>query len=837
MFYSQVILAKKGPLAKVWLAAHWGDKKLARPQIFATDISQSCTDIMNPSVPLALRLSGHLLLGVVRIYSRKVKYVLNDCTEAMLKLQMAFAKQGASSSSSSSDKLLHLQLDANGNPLHSRELLDVAAPAHHQLVANFGEYDRVHVVEGFCLPLPEDNEWILAEDDAMGMGVGMGMGMGMGVGMSGSSVEGSASQELLLAAHLPGQRQQRHQRRQRHQSSSGGGSSPGTGNSQEEEETWAPFDPDDEEEDDDDDDEQEKGLAADTSHVSEIEVVRAANNESLLSEDQTRRSSSLLDKSALTADGSAVNSSSGNNNNNNNNNPEEEDYDFAIPFGEDESEDENKPNAQGIVGAGLDDSALQLSRDGEGGTPLSNNNSNNLMLAMDEDSTAGGEPPPTTPGSKGLSLLLDQDASTTNPQQQQQQQPPPRKRRRKRRKVIIDNHETELTNDHIREMLRDTDDTVRPMIHPASLWDEDDTGKDYRTLVLEKMATNSNSKKRKKSVTFRDPRGTGAAALQEKVPCLTRPFLADAADCDHGHGHGHGGPQLKLHPVLHQLWQDNYWKAIGKACPYRRLQSEDADRDGNEVDDVEQVRRGMATDDEYDDESTVGGRSIPEVVGNHEGPDRDDAQSRGRPEDEDTDFLAANDEDDDEEEDTQAPIPNFGDDEEMNMDFNMDRNLSIPAPAEGEEDPLDLGLVNDIDFVLDSDQDEHQDDDDDEDRQAIGDVASSSTKWHKHTSRVFQHLKKCMKDPNAVAANTNNNDDDDDNASSSSSSSKEQQLPDRVRFRELTKNVVSRRNASSVFFEMLQLKTWDFIELDQERAYGDIVISPGLRFGEDAPVN
>ena len=91
MFYSQVILAKKGPLAKVWLAAHWGDKKLARPQIFATDISQSVESIVNPSVPLALRVSGHLLLGVVRIYSRKVKYVLNDCTEAMLKLQMAFA--------------------------------------------------------------------------------------------------------------------------------------------------------------------------------------------------------------------------------------------------------------------------------------------------------------------------------------------------------------------------------------------------------------------------------------------------------------------------------------------------------------------------------------------------------------------------------------------------------------------------------------------------------------------------------------------------------------------------------------------------------------------------
>jgi cohesin complex subunit SCC1 len=71
MFYSQIILAKKGPLGKIWLAAHW-DKKLTKIQIFQTDISKSVDSIVNPSVPLALRVSGHLLLGVVRIYSRKV---------------------------------------------------------------------------------------------------------------------------------------------------------------------------------------------------------------------------------------------------------------------------------------------------------------------------------------------------------------------------------------------------------------------------------------------------------------------------------------------------------------------------------------------------------------------------------------------------------------------------------------------------------------------------------------------------------------------------------------------------------------------------------------------
>jgi cohesin complex subunit SCC1 len=90
MFYSQIILAKKGPLGKVWLAAHWGDKKLGRSQVFSADIASSVDTIINPAVPLALRVSGHLLLGVVRIYSRKVKYLMKDCQEAVEKINVAF---------------------------------------------------------------------------------------------------------------------------------------------------------------------------------------------------------------------------------------------------------------------------------------------------------------------------------------------------------------------------------------------------------------------------------------------------------------------------------------------------------------------------------------------------------------------------------------------------------------------------------------------------------------------------------------------------------------------------------------------------------------------------
>jgi cohesin complex subunit SCC1 len=89
MFYSSVILAKKGPLGKIWLAAHY-DKKLSKTQIFQMNIMASVDSIVHPTVPLALRVSGHLLLGLVRIYARKVQYLMTDCSEALFKINMAF---------------------------------------------------------------------------------------------------------------------------------------------------------------------------------------------------------------------------------------------------------------------------------------------------------------------------------------------------------------------------------------------------------------------------------------------------------------------------------------------------------------------------------------------------------------------------------------------------------------------------------------------------------------------------------------------------------------------------------------------------------------------------
>jgi hypothetical protein len=72
MFYSNQILARKGPLGLVWIAAHM-DKQLKRQQVNSTSIPASVDTLLDPEVPLALRLSGQLMLGVVRIYSRKVR--------------------------------------------------------------------------------------------------------------------------------------------------------------------------------------------------------------------------------------------------------------------------------------------------------------------------------------------------------------------------------------------------------------------------------------------------------------------------------------------------------------------------------------------------------------------------------------------------------------------------------------------------------------------------------------------------------------------------------------------------------------------------------------------
>lgn len=82
------------------------ERKLSKTQTLQTDIEESVgmifrqqpdCQLLSPPLDaimgqevevMALRLSGQLLLGVVRIYSRKAKYLLDDCNEALLKIKM-----------------------------------------------------------------------------------------------------------------------------------------------------------------------------------------------------------------------------------------------------------------------------------------------------------------------------------------------------------------------------------------------------------------------------------------------------------------------------------------------------------------------------------------------------------------------------------------------------------------------------------------------------------------------------------------------------------------------------------------------------------------------------
>lgn len=92
---------------------------------------------------------------------------------------------------------------------------------------------------------------------------------------------------------------------------------------------------------------------------------------------------------------------------------------------------------------------------------------------------------------------------------------------------------------------------------------------------------------------------------------------------------------------------------------------------------------------------------------------------------------------------------------------------------------------------------------DDEDQ---ADTATNPSKWHKNTVKVLKVLQTNLAEQESVS------------------------------YKELSHGV-TRRTAAGVFFEILQLKTLDFIEVNQPEAegFGDIVISAGARLDEPPP--
>ena len=67
------------------------DLLLSLPSLLFHKTQPNQDSIINPEAPLALRLSGQLLLGVVKIYSRKVGYLYSDCNDAVARIAASAA--------------------------------------------------------------------------------------------------------------------------------------------------------------------------------------------------------------------------------------------------------------------------------------------------------------------------------------------------------------------------------------------------------------------------------------------------------------------------------------------------------------------------------------------------------------------------------------------------------------------------------------------------------------------------------------------------------------------------------------------------------------------------
>jgi hypothetical protein len=161
---------------------------------------------------------------------------------------------------------------------------------------------------------------------------------------------------------------------------------------------------------------------------------------------------------------------------------------------------------------------------------------------------------------------------------------------RKRRKVVIDNEHTELSNQHIKNMLADTSDIVQQnRLHPST-WipTGHNNGHDDNNYFETMAHTRSDKELLLRHLPY------------ERLFC--RPAVGDDG---------------QLAPALLDLWAKNTAPVLGKPFPYRmREQEEDASVESVEVarqqreslEDQESVKHPMDQDDDFpppDDQDDV----------------------------------------------------------------------------------------------------------------------------------------------------------------------------------------------------------------------------------------
>ena len=69
----------------MWLAAHC-EHKLTKANVIAHSILDSVTAVKDSKTVMALRISGHLLLGVAKLYLSKSVFLGEEVTEALAQL-------------------------------------------------------------------------------------------------------------------------------------------------------------------------------------------------------------------------------------------------------------------------------------------------------------------------------------------------------------------------------------------------------------------------------------------------------------------------------------------------------------------------------------------------------------------------------------------------------------------------------------------------------------------------------------------------------------------------------------------------------------------------------
>ncbi|KAL7621560.1 R8 protein [Parahypoxylon ruwenzoriense] len=99
MFYSHEILtSRQYGVATIWLVATIGNrsstKKVTRKAIQEVDVQKACGKIIEPGAPVALRLQGHLLYGVSRVYNQQCAYMLADVQKIQMHMHLFFKQFG-----------------------------------------------------------------------------------------------------------------------------------------------------------------------------------------------------------------------------------------------------------------------------------------------------------------------------------------------------------------------------------------------------------------------------------------------------------------------------------------------------------------------------------------------------------------------------------------------------------------------------------------------------------------------------------------------------------------------------------------------------------------------